>query len=56
MGIPRARINGSVRCMRGGPWADKYVYLPNYGTLVFRVKGFHGSYDGLGNWVGVPRG
>ena len=55
MKIPRARVNGGVRVMSGGPWAGKFVYLPNYGTLVFSVNGFRGRYNGLGEWVGVPR-
>jgi hypothetical protein len=43
------------RLLYGGPWAGKVSDIPKGGTLVFSLKGFHGWYNGKGDWVDVPK-
>jgi hypothetical protein len=49
--------NKSLKWCRlsGGPWAGKASDIPSNGTLVFSLKGFHGWYNGQGDWVDVPK-
>ena len=51
MRIAKGKMKGSHIILREGPWAGQVVFIPDNGTLVFKLGEWHGSYGGAGTWI-----
>lgn len=53
MKVKKGKMQGHYWKAIGGPWDGARVFMPDGGTMVFKVGPYHGSYTGLGEWRDV---